>query len=544
MIRFLFFLFFTLCTFLSPAYGMEGTASLDVQYPYTLSPSEKGEVHPGSTQMLYVSLEEANVPVERKVSVHISLPSGYEALPGDHWVVSGGGRQVDMDWTLSADFGQLFEAIPILSDSSVTSSGEAVDVTVDGDGLHLSQSIPFTVGEPVAEKEEGRKKAHESWYIQGSALPVDESGEIDRRQEKDTIVVPDVTLENMKTRLTGGKSTDWTGLLSRPVAYMLLDLRNPQGDEKPVHGTAVLVDRGTGEVKKGLISISEGGAVNEDAGSAEGTNISFSLTGGKLQTVVFPLYADPFSINEGDYNLRITLNDGGADRMMEVPLTVVKRRSIGYVALGFSLCCLLAVLLSLGRLKRCILTIGARGDITTALFGALAFGGVVVPVTLLGDFLHVLLGPFSGLVTGLLSGVVQYLLLMALLILFRKPGVAALFYLIRWLLSAILFGRVTPVGILLCAASMVVIEGVLYGAAFYRRREISRNYGIFISFLLGLCDAGLTFVNMQQLMLFYRMYYADWFIGLYMVINGLLYSSLGSFLGWKTGRRLRQVMGS
>lgn len=91
---------------------------------------------------------------------------------------------------------------------------------------------------------------------------------------------------------------------------------------------------------------------------------------------------------------------------------------------------------------------------------------------------------------------------------------------------------------------MVVIEGVLYGAAFYRRREISRNYGIFISFLLGLCDAGLTFVNMQQLMLFYRMYYADWFIGLYMVINGLLYSSLGSFLGWKTGRRLRQVMGS
>lgn len=49
---------------------------------------------------------------------------------------------------------------------------------------------------------------------------------------------------------------------------------------------------------------------------------------------------------------------------------------------------------------------------------------------------------------------------------------------------------------------------------------------------------------MQQLMLFYRLYYADWFIGLYMVINGLLYSSLGSFLGWKTGSRLRQVMGS
>lgn len=541
MIRFFLFLFFILCTVLTPAYGMEGMAKLDAVYPYTLSPTEKAEVHPGSTQMLYVSLEEANVPAERRVSVHISLPEGYKALPGDHWEASDNGREVAMDWTLPADFGQLFEAVPILSDSSVTSSAEEVAVTVDGDGLHLSQIIPFTVGEPVAAKKEG-KKTHESWYIQGSALPVDESGESDGRQAKDTIVVPDVTLENIKTRLTGGKSTDWTGILSRPVAYMLLDLRNPMGDEKPVHGMAQLVDRGTGEVKKGLISISEGGAVSEE--SPERTDISFSLTGSKLQTVVFPLYADPFSINEGDYNLRITLNDGGSDRIMEIPLTVVKRRSIGFLTLGFSMACLLAVLLSLGRLKKCILHIGARGDITTALFGALAFGCVVVPVTLLGDFLHVLLGPFSGLVTGLLSGVVQYLLLMALLMLFRKPGVAALFYLIRWLLSAILFGRVTPVGILLCAASMVVIEGVLYISGFYRKQEISRNYGIFISFLLGLCDAGLTFVNMQQLMLFYRMYYADWFIGLYMVINGLLYSSLGSFLGWKTGRRLKQVMGS
>lgn len=191
-----------------------------------------------------------------------------------------------------------------------------------------------------------------------------------------------------------------------------------------------------------------------------------------------------------------------------------------------------------------MLHIGARGDIAAALFGALAFGGVVVPVTLAGDFLHVILGPFSGLVTGLLSGVVQYMLLMSLLVLFRRPGVTALFYLIRWLLSAVLFGRVTPVGILLTAVSIVVIEAALYVTGFYRKEKISLSCGLFISLVLGVCDAGITFINMQQLMLFYRLYYADWFIGLYMVINGLLYSTLGSYLGWKTGSRLRQVMGS
>lgn len=537
MIRYLLFLLFTLSTLLFPAYGME---SLDVQYPYRLSPSEKAEVHPGSTQMLYVSLEEANVPEDRAVSVTLSLPEGYRALPGKGWEVSEEGRKAVMDWTLPADFGQLFEAIPVISDSFVPPSGDAVDVTVEGDGIHLSKSLPIEVGEPVAEKA-GKKIRHESWYIQGTALPVDENGEADGKEEKDTIVVPDVTLENMKTRLTGGKSADWTSLLSRPVTYMLLDLRNPMGDEKVVHGKAVLVDRGSGEEKPGLISVSTGGEISTDE---KGTDIQFSLSGSKMQTAVFPLYADPFTMNEGDYNLRITLSDGGSNRITEIPLTVVKKRSTGLAALGLAIVCLIIVLLSLGKLKRSIVRIGARGDIAIALFGAMAFGGVVVPVTLFGDFLHVFLGPFSGLVTGLLSGVVQYLLLMALLVLFRKPGVAALFYLIRWLLSAILFGRVTPVGILLCALSMVVIEGVLWAAGFYRKKEITRNYGIFISFLIGVCDAGITFVNMEQLMLFYRMYYADWFIGLYMVINGLLYSSLGSFLGWKTGRRLKQVMGS
>lgn len=79
--------------------------------------------------------------------------------------------------------------------------------------------------------------------------------------------------------------------------------------------------------------------------------------------------------------------------------------------------------------------------------------------------------------TGLLSGVVQYMLLMSLLVLFRCPGVTALFFLIRWLLSAVLFGRVTPVGILLAAFSIVVIEGALYITGFYRKKTLTLPYG-------------------------------------------------------------------
>ena len=129
-----------------------------------------------------------------------------------------------------------------------------------------------------------------------------------------------------------------------------------------------------------------------------------------------PLYINPFTINEGNYNLRITLTDGNTSKVTEVPLTIVKRKSTEIFAIGFAGACVAFVMASFKKLKKCTIRIGARGDITVALFAALAFGGVVVPVTLLGDFFHVILGPFSGLITGVLNGIVQYLLLMALLI--------------------------------------------------------------------------------------------------------------------------------
>ena len=525
-----------------PSHAEEGTVRLDVRYPYVLSASENAEVHPGSTQMLYVCLENFNAPSE-EAELRVTLPPGLKALPGKGLTVEDEGRQVDIHWTLPDWYGQTFDTIQVVSEDSL--SGDIpLQVRAWGNGFDLSESLSFTVGNGEnKEREKQKGGAKESWYIQGTALPVNESGERDGRMEKGTLVVPDVILENMKSRLTGGSSADWTGILSKPIAYLLLDMRNPQRDERTIHFKAELVDRGSGETKPGLISFSgeEGGAPDRDKVGSESV---FPLNGNKMQTVVLPLYADPFSMTEGGYNLRITLSDGEKDRITEVPLTVVKSRSIGLISLGFSLFCLFLVLLFSRKIKRTVITVGAKGDIAIALFAAMAFGGVVVPVTLLGDFLHVLMGPFSGLVTGLLSGVVQYLLLVSLLILFRKPGVAALFYLIRWLLSAVLFGRVTPVGILLCALSVVVIESVLYLSGFYKGKTVSFARAAAVSLLLGLSDAGMTLINMEQLMLFYRMYYADWFIGLYMVINGLLYSSIGSFLGWKTGARLKQVMGS
>ncbi|WP_337940061.1 hypothetical protein [Dialister invisus] len=408
------------------------------------------------------------------------------------------------------------------------------------------QKIDFSIGEsevPTAEASEEKKDS--TWYIQRIIVPVDEDGKIDQREAKDILYVRDVTLENIRNRLIGSKPADWPSLLNTPAAYILLEMRNPNKDTRTLHFVAELVERPGGEVKKGLISVrTEDGGTGWDYENLDATEASIGLLPQVSQSVIMPLYVNPFTINEGNYNLRITLTDGDISKITEVPLTIVKRKSTGIFAIGFAGACVAFVIASFKKLRECTIQIGARGDITVALFAALAFGGVVVPVTLLGDFFHVILGPFSGLITGVLNGIVQYLLLMALLILFRRPGVLSLFFLMRWLLSAILFGRVTLVGILICSVSIVVLEFVLWVWGFFKKEVITEQYAVLIAVMIGIADAFITFINMQQMMFFYRLYYADWFIALYMLVNGILYSSIGAWMGYRMGEKLKQVMGT
>ena len=83
----------------------------------------------------------------------------------------------------------------------------------------------------------------------------------------------------------------------------------------------------------------------------------------------------------------------------------------------------------------------------------------------------------------------------------------------------------------------------MYIIGFYRKKELTSIYIFFVSLIIGVADAFITMINLEQLMFFYRLYYADWYIGLYMLINGVLYSSIGSWFGYKAGIKLQQVMG-
>lgn len=513
-------------------------------FPYSLTEGSKAKVTAGSTQLLYLALQHANRP-EELAQVKIELPEGYTAAAGSPWTVSPDGRHLQRDWVLPADYGQIFDSFSVKSDESLSAGTNIVKITVSGDGWKAEKTISFSVQPAGAGDSSAQSiKKQIGWYIQGITVPVDRDGKKDERQARNTLYVRDTMLENLRNRLLGDGGTDWNAVRAEPVTYVLLELRNPKKDIRSLHFKAELIDKETGQPVKGLVSanaLDGGSGWTGNGGMA--TEATISLDGKTVQAAVIPLFADPYEIEEGDYNLRTAVWDDSSSKTAETPMTVVKKRNFGIASVAFAMLCAAGIFLALPKLRNCMKAIGAGGDIAVALFASLAFGGIVVPVTLLGDLFHVILGPFAGLVTGLLSGVLQYLLLMALLVLFRKPGTLSLFFLVKWLLAGMLFGRFTPVAVLNYAVYIGILETVLYVSGFYRKQTISVSYSLLISLLMGISDMAITCINLQQLMFFYRLYYADWFIGLYMVVNGLVYSSIGSWLGIRIGKRLQQVMG-
>ena len=523
-----------------PFWPAEAKTDVAVSFPYSLTETAP-TVPQGSTQLLYVTAEHVNVPREETLHVAVELPDGFAPEAGGGWTIAG--QRAETQLSLSADYGQNMAVLSVAASEVAAVGTHTARVTFSGAGLSETKEISFTVAPGQTEKTDKKGAAKKSlgWYIQSVVTPVSADGTRQSGAEQNTLYVRDVQLENIRHRLTGGGAVDWSTAFSEPATYVLAELRNPKKDVRSLRFRAELVDRKTGAAVPGLVTPS--GHSGMAAPAARGaTEAVISLDGNIVQGVVLPLYVDPFEIEEGDYSLRTTVWDESSSRTNESPLTIVKKRNVGFFALTVATICALGILLFSGKLCRRIKTLGAGGDIAVALFASLAFGSVVLPVTLLGDFLHVFLGPFSSLVTGLLSGVLQYLLLFALLTLFRRPGVAALFFLMKWLLAGILFGRFTPVAALNYAVYIGVLETVLYASGFYRGEEITRTRLWLTALLAGVADMAITFLNLEQLMFFYRLYYADWFIGLFVIVNGLVYSSLGAFLGMKLGKKLSGVM--
>ena len=519
--------------------------SLDV--PYSLG-VRRTTVAPGETIRAIFNME-STAAAEREIPVEIQLPAGI-APTGDNgrWQVirQEEGWLLHRNVALAGSYGQWFDLLTF--DVADDLSLGAHKITIRA-GKQTQEKVLQAA--PLADGVSTRQPP----VFERIVLPLDKDGRQDEKQSGNAIVLRDRSLDYYKNILRGKGAANLEIEAIHPVTHMGLDFSNPAGQQKLVLVEAELLDRNTRRHIPGLYtpgSNSDNDGAGAMADKQERLTAFVALNGETKQRIQLPIYADESLLAEGEYLLRVTVEDGAAQVWSnEIPVTMVKKNLRGMLTLGVALVLLLVFLVVGGkRLPAVLSAMKTRRLITVALFGTCAFAVVNVPSTLLNDFFHIFLGPFAFVLTGMFSGVMLYMLTGALITLIPLQGVVSLMATIRLLLGMVAFGHMSPIVFLSYGVNAFLLEGALALSGFTSKTladgppaGFSLRRLAILALACALADTAATYVTLQGMSVLYRLYYADWYIYLVMAVNGFLYTMIGAGCGLLLGCRLADVGG-
>ena len=399
--------------------------------------------------------------------------------------------------------------------------------------------------------------------IEDIRMPTDESGVADSRQSADTLhhALPAIDIKHLKALSKvfsffhnfgrwGQASVD----VYTPIAFQTVHLRN--------HGDAILhvvVSSINRDAKSGetIRFLAPPDAVN--AGTDKSVAFA-SLPPGTLSAIPLPIYFNPLSARAGEYSREIEVKVWGSHTTVlreERPLHIVvpNRQALLITALAV-LASSIGLVAVLRYHRRIFALFTTKQLIVIALFGATVFVCVIIPSTLFLNLIRALLGPVSVLLTGLMNETLYYALLTALLIYINgapeksgtrsigppaqardvaeaKHGVILLASAVRLLLGAVTFGMFTPMEIVYTGTSVLLLET---GYWLVQRRGL-----LAWAVALGICEALAVYVDFQLSIVFYRLFYADWYLVIRILVEGFVYTFIGVLLGGRLGRGLWRV---
>lgn len=514
------------------------------QMPYYLG-RPRSSIQPGETVQALVTVEKRGGPAESR-TVSIELPPGWLPAVAEEWDKSqnNGQFRLQRQIELEAGYGHWFDLLRVKAPETLLPGDYYVAVEAGGQASRIK--LPVTAGESV---QGGAIR------IEDIVLPLDRDGKPDERLEQGTLVLRDRQWDYYKNVLAGKGASNQEVEAIHPVTHIGVDVANPSGDQKLELVTIDLLDAHTRQPVAGLFTP---GTTGEDlnAGALDGHRsrlmVFTALNGEARQRLLLPVYTDERLIGDGQYSLRVTLDEGAGNPVVrDVPFQIIKKdeKAAGVVGLAVVLLTT-GMLLSVRRIRPILSGMKTRWLVTIALFGACAFAVVNVPATLLTDFFHILLGPFGFLVSGLFNGVFLYMIVVTLILLIPRPGVIAMMTLVRMLLGMLAFGQISPITLLSYGMHAFLLETFLAAGGVYRwlqtadeDKAVPGRMVCMIGLACGLADMIASYVGLQAMAFLYRLYYADWYIWLLMAVNGFLYTTVGAVSGIRLGRRLAGVGG-
>ena len=260
---------------------------------------------------------------------------------------------------------------------------------------------------------------------------------------------------------------------------------------------------------------------------------------------VMPVFVSP-ETEAGTYHRQLTLYPMGSDKVLRTldgEVNVLRSHRL------FSLWLVVIVLVSLIWLvlfivfyQRIVSAFGVRVLTLLSLLGALKFC-LGFGTEVLNRVLYGVLGPFNCLVGGFFSEVVTYLLVTSVLFLVPRVGAMTIAGIVSYLIRGILFGSFGLTDILYTGSSIAFFEICLFlfGVTRFGQVPHRRPRTVPLMLALGIADAAGTFSSLTLYSVFYRLFFADWYIVLQVGITGFLYTLIGVYLGRSLGLSLKKV---
>ena len=511
-----------------------------IEFPYTIGKNvdtvQAGDSFQGRICLLYTG------EITKPAQIIVDLPKGIMPI------------NMPEGWRFSVnDFGGRLEFIHLF-EQGYENWFELLQFQVQQDVLPGTYEIPiqFRLGDQQIEERlhvsigRGLNQVGKI-AINKILLPYDKENGQDQRLDNGTLQLRNGELDYYKNLIVGKGAISTAAATVHPISHMGLEWLNTAHQEKLIVVNVRLLDKVSKKPVKGLVSPES--SINDEGHDSGINRLSEShltvlavLDGTENQLMDIPIYADETLLKSGEYLIDVSVEENRhIIAQNQLPIKVISNNThAGLVTAIASVLTIagLPYILRRGELEK----MKSRHLITAGLFGATAFAAINVPGTFLNDFLNIFLGPFSFIVSGMFSGILLYMLISSLVLLIPQFGIVTLMLMVRMLINMLVFGHISPLIILIYGVQAILLEMAFWQLGITKGKwEISTKLILAMAFACGIADTVSTYINLQAFSFLYRLFYADWYIGLCVLISGFIYPVIGAIAGVYLGKELKKV---
>ncbi len=457
----------------------------------------------------------------------IDLPESAELLseesisPQDR--VTRAGRRVIVDGKLDVQFDKSMTVMKLRIDRKGQSRIQC-SVTTSATGSLMEYERIVDVDVIAVEK------LSKAVAVTGQMMPTGAEGFFDAKNRRDSLFIRPEILKKIGTFF--GVAEEHYDRWS-PTTYQTLVLNNRTDRRMALMLKSDIYEKDRDSTARAFFPPSE------YLGGRNDVSVIVATTLEPLETskVVLPLFVTD-KPDRHVYRRKVSLIPMGTTTTIgtyEFPLYITTSNAVAFmftvsaIILAFS-----GIAVFVCKFRSIVAGMKIRWFIIISLFGALTFAIQSVPTQLFGSMLNAVMGPFSVFITGFFSEIVHVALLVALMRLIPRPGVVTLKMLVSYLLGAVFLGSIHVTDILYTGTSVTMLEMALFVSGVTRRREAFR-WTPGATFLVATCLAAAhsfcSLTNINIYMALYRLYYAQWYVAMNIVVNGVIYVYIATFIG-------------